>query len=135
MGSGEIFFYDELDCIHTSVQDIPFEEFENLDLNQDFYMKVGRARTSENLRIIYLAVISFLGWDTLFFIKFKRRTYWKKNHGWLLIERATLHLPLIISTIWMFYNNIESFVDFSRINEFMLTAVVFIFKPWFLWDH
>ena len=51
-----------------------------------------------------VVIVSIIGWDCLFFVKFSKRTYWKKNHGWLLVERITMHFPMtaigILLYIW-----------------------------------
>lgn len=51
-----------------------------------------------------VVIVSILGWDSLFFVKFNKRTYWKKNKGWLIIERITMHFPMaaigILLYIW-----------------------------------
>ncbi len=41
-----------------------------------------------------VVIVSIMGWDSLFFVKFKKRTYWKKNKGWLIVERLTMHFPM-----------------------------------------
>ena len=41
-------------------------------------------------------------WDMNFFIQFKNRTYFTKNHGWLLLERLTLHPPMLIIGLILF---------------------------------
>ena len=82
-------------------------------------------------------IIAFLGWDIPFFIKFKRRTYWNKgeNRVWLLIERATLHPPMIGTIIWMYTQGLQSYVDASHLLGYTLIASLFVFLPWFLLDH
>ncbi len=82
-------------------------------------------------------IIAFIGWDMPFFIKFKRRTYWEneKNRVWLLIERATLHPPMIGTIIWMIFNGLHSYVDASHLVIYTLIGSVFVFLPWFLLDH
>jgi hypothetical protein len=81
-----------------------------------------------------MMVISFVGWDSLFFIKFKKRTYWKKNHGWLLLERITLHPPMIPVAIWMYYKGFQNFVP-PPMNPWVFVAVgILFFGPFLLMD-
>ncbi|MHA1746723.1 MAG: hypothetical protein ACTSWW_12040 [Promethearchaeota archaeon] len=82
-------------------------------------------------------IIAFIGWDMPFFIKFKRRSYWKneKNRVWLLIERATLHPPMIGTIIWMTFNDLHSYVNASNLVIYTLIGSFFVFLPWFLLDH
>lgn len=83
---------------------------------------------------IYVITVSFLGWDTLFFYKFNRRTYWKKNHGWLIIERLTLHIPIIIVGWWMFASDPKNFVDMTQLWDSLIIMIILGFGPWLLWD-
>jgi len=54
-------------------------------------------------------------WDISFYIKFKQRTYWGKNRGWLLLERITLHPPTQILGLWMYLSGLERFFPMGDI--------------------
>ncbi len=82
-----------------------------------------------------LVWVSFVGWDIPFYMKFRKRTYWEKNHGWLLIERLTLHLPIIAVQIWMFSTDPINFFNKANFAEEFIAAFVLLTSPWFLWDH
>ena len=56
-------------------------------------------------------IIAIIGWDIPFFVKFKEKKFFRKNRAWVLIERATLHPPMIGTVIWMYLSGLKSFVD------------------------
>ena len=78
-------------------------------------------------------LITFFGWDTVFFYKFKSRTYWKKNHGWLIFERLTMHVPSIIIGTWMYFTDTHNFVDFEI--YWLIIAILLVFTPWVVIDR
>ena len=82
-------------------------------------------------------IIAFIGWDIPFFLKFKRRTYWKnkKNRVWMLIERATLHPFMIGTIVWMYVKGLHSYVDTSMLLVLVIIGSLIVFLPWFLLDH
>jgi hypothetical protein len=53
--SQKIIRFDELDCIHTAVQDIPVEEFNDENIDQEFVDNMLQTRSSEEIRVIHLA--------------------------------------------------------------------------------
>ena len=78
--------------------------------------------------------VSLLGWDTLFFKKFKSRDYWEKNHFWLIVERLTLHLPIIAVQLWMLIEGPLNFVDKHNIIWEFIAVILLLYPTWFLWD-
>jgi hypothetical protein len=50
----EILQFDQLDCIHTAVQDISIEDYNDGDLSKDLYEDLLRARADGEVRIINL---------------------------------------------------------------------------------
>lgn len=82
-----------------------------------------------------MMLISFVGWDLPFYQKFVSRTYWTKNHGWLLVERLSMHLPILICGIWMYVTDFHNYVPHSAgVLPFVLSAIL-LFLPFFLMDE
>ena len=81
-------------------------------------------------------IVAFIGWDLPFFIKFKKNShYWEKNRAWMLIERATLHPPMIGTVIWMFFSWLKSFVDTSNLFLIIIFTIILGILPYFLFDE
>lgn len=53
-------------------------------------------------------------WDYNFYKSFKNRSYWNKNHGWLIVERLTLHPPILIVGFWIYITGILGPEGFGR---------------------
>ena len=79
-------------------------------------------------------VISIIGWDSLFFVKFKRRTYWEKNHGWLIVERLTMHPPLLALQLYMVFTGPMNYINPDNLVWEFICAVLLGYLPWLLWD-
>ena len=86
---------------------------------------------SETIALIF----AFIGWDIPFFIKFKKQKHWDKNRVWLIIERATLHPPMIGTVIWMIFSGLKSFVDSSNLILIVIITVILGLLPYFLFDE
>lgn len=58
--SGKVEFTDSIECIHTAITDISFEELEDLQTDEflwdEFYKKTLEIRSSENLIILNLSI-------------------------------------------------------------------------------
>ncbi len=80
-------------------------------------------------------IIALIGWDIPFFIKFKSQDYWEKNKVWLIIERATLHPPMIGTVLWMFFSGLKTFVDSSNLIIILIITLVLGLIPYFLLDR
>jgi hypothetical protein len=74
-------------------------------------------------------------WDSKFFVKFKKRSYWKKNHGWLMLERLTLHPPMLICGLYMYITGLTQYFNASYGIFPLLVAVSLVYIPFFLWDE
>ena len=86
---------------------------------------------SETIALIF----ALIGWDIPFFIKFNKQAHWQKNKAWLIIERATLHPPMIGTVIWMFFSGLRSFVDSSNLILIIIITVILSLLPYFLFDQ
>ena len=80
-------------------------------------------------------VIALIGWDIPFFVKFKNQDHWEKNKAWLIVERMTLHPPMIGTLIWMYIVGFRSFVESSNLIILVSIAVILVFIPYFLLDY
>jgi len=56
-----------------------------------------------------IAILTLI-YDIPFYSKFKKRTYWEKNKYWVLLERITLHPPVLAVQIWMVIRGIPEFI-------------------------
>jgi len=72
-------------------------------------------------------------WDINFYRRFKTQTYWAKNRGWVLVERLTLHPPVVIVALFMIFNDARNFIQPPNLLLMMLDALV-LFLPFFLLD-
>jgi hypothetical protein len=80
-------------------------------------------------------IIALIGWDIPFFIKFNKQNHWQKNKVWLIIERATLHPPMIGTVIWMYISGLKSFVDSSNLILLVIITIILGLFPYFLFDR
>jgi len=80
-------------------------------------------------------VIAFIGWDIPFFIKFHKQNHWDKNRVWLIIERATLHPPMIVTVILMYIKGLKTFVDSSNLIILIILTIILGLIPYFLLDR
>ena len=80
-------------------------------------------------------IIALIGWDIPFFIKFKNIQHWEKNRIWLIIERTTLHPPMIATVIWMFISGLKSYVDSSNLFLIIIITLLLGLLPYFLLDQ
>ena len=83
----------------------------------------------------FALIIALIGWDIPFFIKFNKKNHWEKNRGWLIIERATLHPPMIGTVIWMYLSGLKTFVDSSNLVIIIIISLILGLLPYFLFDQ
>lgn len=74
-------------------------------------------------------------WDSNFFLQFRKREYWSKNHGWLLMERLTLHPPMLIVGIIMYLNGITPYINKSGGFLPYFIGLCLVFIPFFILDE
>ena len=72
-------------------------------------------------------------WDINFYRRFNSQPYWEKNRRWLLVERTTLHPPVVILAIYMIFAGARNFIEPPNL-LFMVITVVILFLPFFLLD-
>ncbi|MFW9975910.1 MAG: hypothetical protein ACFFDQ_11615 [Candidatus Thorarchaeota archaeon] len=72
-------------------------------------------------------------WDINFYRRFKSQTYWTKNRNWVLIERTTMHPPVVILAIFMILDGARKYIQPPNL-IIMVVSVVLLFIPFFLLD-
>ncbi len=72
-----------------------------------------------------IAILTII-YDIPFYTKFSKRTYWKKNKYWVLIERITLHPPVLAVQIWMIVKGIPDFIYPGDYISLIICAVVML---------
>lgn len=57
-------------------------------------------------------VFAIFGWDTRFFKRWKadKVEEWRGKRGWMLFERITLHIPMLIVTLYLCIVDFEGFL-------------------------
>ncbi len=79
-----------------------------------------------------MIVTSF--WDIKFYTNFKKRDYWEKNKMWLLVERLTLHPPMLILGLFFYISGILPYFNYSRGVWPVIIAISFVYLAFFLLD-
>jgi hypothetical protein len=74
-------------------------------------------------------------WDSNFYRMFKTRSYWNKNHGWIILERFTLHPPMLIGGAWMYIAGVQNYLPVGQSFFPYLIGVMLVFIPYFLIDE
>ncbi|MFW9918963.1 MAG: hypothetical protein ACFFED_05140 [Candidatus Thorarchaeota archaeon] len=72
-------------------------------------------------------------WDINFYRRFNSQTYWEKNRRWLLVERITLHPPVVLVAIYMILSGARNFIEPTNL-LLMVLIVGILFIPFFLLD-
>ncbi|MEM2143138.1 MAG: hypothetical protein QXQ81_07785 [Candidatus Thorarchaeota archaeon] len=75
-----------------------------------------------------------VGWDIRFYRRFSSRNYWHKNRTWLIVERLTLHPPVVILALLMIYLGAESYIRAPTLITIGL-ATLLLYVPFFLFDE
>ncbi len=73
-------------------------------------------------------------WDINFYRRFNSQPYWKKNKRWLIVERVTLHPPVVLVAIYMIIVGAGNFIEAPNL-LLMAMSVVILFIPFFLLDE
>ncbi len=99
-----------------------------------------------NLVIIWtlpFMIFATLWWDNLFYKKWAEREVpqWENYRAWLMIERLTLHPPVLICGIIPFFTGLNEFIlgrtnpdDFSAQIFSMFFAAFLILGPFMIFD-
>lgn len=88
----------------------------------------------------YPVMILTTVWDVQFYRLFRQRGYWKKNRGWLVVERLTLHPPILICGTWLYLVGSLGEAGFGRFLPRPIAlvsialAMLLVWVPFFLLD-
>jgi len=72
-------------------------------------------------------------WDINFYRRFSSQTYWTKNRRWMLIERLTLHPPVVLLALFMILNGARNYIEPPNL-VLLVVPVILLFTPFFLFD-
>ncbi len=84
------------------------------------------------LAVCFPAMIFTSTWDVNFYRGFRGRTYWKKNKGWLLIERMTMHPPILIGGFFIYLTGIWNYVPPRDLLVFAIGILIVYPSSYFL---
>ena len=73
-------------------------------------------------------------WDINFYRRFSSQTYWTKNKRWMLIERMTMHPPVVLVAIFMIFNGARNYIEPPNL-LLMAGIIVVLYLPFFLFDE
>jgi hypothetical protein len=72
-------------------------------------------------------------WDINFFRRFGSQDYWKTNRSWGIIERSTMHPPVVVVAIYMILTGARNYIQPP--NLFVMAIIIFgLVLPFFLLD-
>ena len=78
---------------------------------------------------------AFLSYDiTFLFSRFQKEEKWQKNKGWVLIERLTLHPPMIIGGFYAFSQHLPSLLASFPDYGMLMAGIILIYGEFFLLD-
>jgi len=72
-------------------------------------------------------------WDINFMRRFSSQDYWSANRKWGLVERITLHPPVVIVAIYMILMDARNYIQPPNL-VMMAIVVIILFLPFFLLD-
>ena len=72
-------------------------------------------------------------WDINFFRRVNNQDHWKTNRRWGIIERSTLHPPVVVVAIYMILSGARSYIQPPNLILMTLT-IIGLFLPFFLVD-
>jgi len=72
-------------------------------------------------------------WDINFVRKFNSQPHWEEKKKWAILERATLHPPVVILAIYMILTDARNYILPPNLVIMVIYAVI-LFLPFFLID-
>lgn len=91
--------------------------------------------------VLPFVIIAILSWDRKWFKRYHGYELSSRKKFWLVVERSTLHVPLLIGGIIPYFTGISTFIlgDFSSFFDFyaiisFIVAGFIIFVPYILFD-
>ncbi|TFG27481.1 hypothetical protein EU528_12800 [Candidatus Thorarchaeota archaeon] len=73
-------------------------------------------------------------WDVNFYRKFNTQEYWAKKRKWAILERITLHPPVVVVAIYIILNDARNYIQPPNL-VIMVAIVIILFSPFFLIDE
>lgn len=73
-------------------------------------------------------------WDINFYRKFNTQPYWAEKKGWAILERLTLHPPVVVLAIYMILTDARNYIQPPNLVILVISALV-LFSPFFLVDE
>ncbi len=92
------------------------------------------------LTVLPVMILSLITADIRFFIRYHKGYFnhhnFKKYDGfWFLLERITLHIPLVFTGIWMWATGVHFYFDKRSFIEVVVVGSVLMYSAWFLLDR
>jgi hypothetical protein len=72
-------------------------------------------------------------WDINFVRRFRNQDHWKTNRKWGILERSTMHPPVVVVAIYMIVTGARNYIEVPNLIQ-MVLVVVGLFLPFFLLD-
>jgi hypothetical protein len=72
-------------------------------------------------------------WDLNFVRRFRIQDHWKTNRRWGIVERGTLHPPVVVLAIYMILTDARIYIQSPNL-ILMVLVVIGLFLPFFLLD-
>jgi len=72
-------------------------------------------------------------WDINFMRRFRHQDHWKNKMKWGILERSTMHPPVVILAIYMILTGARNYIEVPNL-ILMVLVVVVLFIPFFLLD-
>jgi hypothetical protein len=72
-------------------------------------------------------------WDINFMRRFSSQDYWANNRRWGLVERVTLHPPVVVVAIYMILMGARNYIQPPNL-VLLVLVVILLFLPFFILD-
>ena len=73
-------------------------------------------------------------WDINFYQKLNSQSYWAENKKWAILERLTMHPPVVIIAIYMILTDARNYILAPNVVIMIITALI-LFSPFFIVDE
>lgn len=73
-------------------------------------------------------------WDVNFYRRFNTQEYWAKKKRWAILERSTLHPPVVILALFFIFNDARNYIQPPNL-VIMVISIISLFLPFFLVDE
>lgn len=73
-------------------------------------------------------------WDINFYRRFNSQEHWQKNRKWGVIERITLHPPVVIIAIYIILTGARNYIEPPNL-VILVLVVIGLFSPFFIFDE